>query len=178
MLTAPQESGSGLASVIGSPGLSEWHSDNFTQWESNLLKDGHPLAQLHAKHWGHSMIDQDQEWRDAQLRVLVTGGELGDEGQDEDEHMDEDGNKGMYGSEKTDLDDDIIPGCCFLDIGIAGLEYQRIWVRADYIRTYGYLENYNNKLARIAGRAPAAVITGQPGIGEIPCATFITLALT
>jgi len=176
-MSVPQESGSGLASVIGSPDLDEWHSYNFTQWESNRLMVGHPLAQLHAKHWGNSMIDQDQEWRNAQLPVLVTGGELGDEGQDEDEHMDEDGNERMYGSETTDLDDDIIPGCCFLDIGLAGL-YQRIWVRADYIRAYGYLENRYNKLARIAGRAPAAVLTGQPGIGEIPCATFITLAVT
>jgi hypothetical protein len=118
-MSAPQESGSGLASVIGSPALGKWHSANFTKWKSNLLDDDHPLAQLHAKYWGNSMIDQDQEWRNAQLPVLVTGGKLGDKGQGEDEHMDEDGNEGMYGSETTDLDDDIIPGCCFLDIGIA-----------------------------------------------------------
>ena len=177
-MSAPQESGSGLASIIGSPALGKWHSANFTKWKSNLLDDNYPLAQLHAKYWGNSMIDQDQEWCNAQLPVLVTGGELGDEDQDEDQHMDEDGNEGMYGSETTDLDDDIIPGCCFLNISIAGLKYQKIWVRADYIQAYGYLENRNNKFASTAGRPPAVVLTGQPGIGEIPCATFITLALT
>jgi hypothetical protein len=38
-----------------------------------------------------------------------------------------------------DPDDDIIPGCYIIDIGIEGLDLSKIWIRADYIRiSYGY----------------------------------------
>lgn len=68
------------------------------------------------------------------------------------------------GSEGTDLDD-INPGCYFLEIGIDGLEYPWIWIRADYIRIYDALEIHYPR-PTCPYRAPAAVITGGPGIGE------------
>lgn len=71
-------------------------------------------------------------------------------------------------SEGEDSDDDVIEGCYFLEIDIEEFAYPWIWVRAEYIRIYDALEVYYktprspfpNRLAK------AAVITGQPGIGE------------
>jgi hypothetical protein len=145
-----QESGSGLTSIIGSK------TEVLADWKSNLVRPSLPLAQLHAKFWGISMEGEEKEWRDAQPPMPAAGGELRDKHQHADERTDEDGD---------DLDDDIIPGCYFLDIGIEGLEYPRIWIRADYIRTYDALENHYQRPA-YSHRAPAAVITGEPGIGE------------
>lgn len=65
----------------------------------------------------------------------------------------------------TDLDDDVIPGCYMFDIGIKGFPYPKIWICADYIRVFDYLQVYYN-LPRLRNIAPAVVITGQPGIGE------------
>ena len=68
--------------------------------------------------------------------------------------------------ETDDQNNDIISGCYVLDIDL-GLEYEKIWVRAEYIRVYEYLEDYYEKTcARANNVAPGAVITGNPGIGE------------
>jgi hypothetical protein len=47
-------------------------------------------------------------------------------------------------------ENDIIPGCYILDLGIH-FEFSKIWIRADYIRIYDYLENYSNKMALTPG---------------------------
>lgn len=142
-----QESGPGLASVIGS------RPEVLAEWNSNLLASELSLTRLHAKFWGKSMADEEREWRDTQPPIPAVGSELGDERMDED------------GSEGAGLDDDIIPGCYFLEIDIEGLEYPMIWIRADYIRIYNALETHYRKPA-YPHQAPAAVITGEPGIGE------------
>ena len=63
-------------------------------------------------------------------------------------------------------DGDIDPGCYVLDIGTRGKE-DKIWVRAEYARMFEfaeifYAENACNTLS------PCLVITGRPGIGELP----------
>jgi hypothetical protein len=154
-MSSIQESGSALASVIGS------HPDDLAEWKSRLIRSDCPLAQFHAKFWGLSMAGEEQDWRDTHPPIPVAGGELGyGDGQ-----VDEDGDENMDESERTILDD-IIPGCYILDLGIEDLEYSRIWIRADYIRVYNYLEIHYNDCADRRSRAPGAILTGQPGIGE------------
>ncbi|KAF8467514.1 hypothetical protein DFH94DRAFT_638974 [Russula ochroleuca] len=69
-------------------------------------------------------------------------------------------------SEDDDDDDDIKPGCYVLDIDNEAIKMRSIWIRAEYIRIYDFLVDYYNNKTRYNGRAPAAVITGQPGIGK------------
>jgi hypothetical protein len=145
-------SGGGLDSVVRIP-------DRFEAWPR--LNDYEPLSQFHAKFWDRSMADEEREWRNTQLAV---GGELGDKDQDGDTRI---GEAGDDGTDETELDDDIIPGCYTLDIGIVGLPYSRIWIRSDYIRVYDYLNRHYNK--PVPGRAPSATLTGQPGVGGSLC---------
>ena len=61
-----------------------------------------------------------------------------------------------------DLNDDLIDGPSILNIGIDGLPFQKIFIRAEYIRIYDLLDH--RELSRFPnGLAPAAVLTGQPG---------------
>jgi hypothetical protein len=98
------------------------------------------------------MEDEEQQWRDAQPPMPVEGSGLGRD--------DVDTNEG------EDLDDDFIKGCYSLEIGIKRLRIHRVWIRAEYIRIYNALEDYYQKRPSFSNQAPAAVITGQPGIGE------------
>ena len=102
------------------------------------------------------MLDEEQEWRNSQPLIPAVGddSELGSE----DRPMDVD----------FDVGADVIPGCYVLNIGIKGLERSKIWIRADYIRVYNYLEARNDGTSEAEGVAPGAIITGQPGIGEFP----------
>src|SRR5262249_35978929 len=52
----------GLASVVGSPNLGEWNAQIYSHWVTGLLIGGDSLAQFHAKFWGKSMVDEEQEW--------------------------------------------------------------------------------------------------------------------
>ena len=137
-----------------------------------LIVDGDStLALLHAKFWGKSMEDEEQEWLTAQA-IPATGSEFG--------LGDREGEERMHGvvDEKmivddtideattTDPDDDIIPGCYMLDVGIDGIPLPKFWIRAEYIRIFNSLEIYYNA-PMVQSRAPCAVVTGQPGIGEL-----------
>jgi hypothetical protein len=143
-----------------------------------MLDDDEPLALFHAKFWGKSMAEEERDWRNTQLPISAIGGEFGDEDHG-DKRMDEIGDDVMDEGTGTDLDDDIIPGCYMLDIDIdqwEDLPSQRIWIRADYIRIWDELtDHYNTYPSK--GRAPAAVLTGQPGIGKSLC-RFVRLSLT
>jgi hypothetical protein len=123
------------------------------------LEDEETQARLHAKFWGRSLVDDEREWRNTQPNSPIIRGDLIAEDQDGDDHMDEDW-------EGADLRSDITPGCHVLDINIDGIEYPRIWVRAEYLRIYDFLEDCYNDAVEKPGRAPGAVLTGQPGIGE------------
>jgi hypothetical protein len=128
-----------------------------------------PLTQLHVKFWGKTMADEERDWRNAQPPI---GGEIDVEDQCGDERMDEDGDDiGGDEGERTDVEDDFIPGCYALDINIEGIECSKIWIRADYIRIYDYLKIRYTTPSYPPGRAPAAVLTGQPGIGKCPTVT-------
>ena len=139
----PQESGSDFASVVHIPKRGE-------QWPK--LDDDDQLTLFHAKFWGKSMAIEEQEWRSVQS---------GDPARARDE--DQDGDDPM--GDDVDEDDDIIPGCYLLDLGINDT-VPKIWIRADYIRIYDFLEAHYKKSPAPSFRAPAAVITGQPGIGQ------------
>jgi hypothetical protein len=156
--------GSRLADVIGSPDIGEGHAKIFADWTSNLLPNDLPLSRLHAKFWGKSMVDDEHEWRKSQ----PVAEECMDDGEDalmagiEDEVME--ATDGDEEEAEDEEDEDLIPGCYFLDMSVAGIE-PSIWIRADYIRIYDRLEAHYAKVGS-RGRAPAAVLTGQPGIGE------------
>jgi hypothetical protein len=146
-----QESRSDFASVVRV-------ADYLAPWLKLTIDE--PLAQLHRKFWGTSMVDEAQEWRNGQLPIPALGGELGGE----DQRMDVD---------VDDVDDNIISGCYVLNIDVEGLEFSKIWIRADYIRVYNFLETRNSS-SRPVGRAPGAILTGEPGIGEFPLSLYQT----
>lgn len=103
------------------------------------------------------MEDEEQQWRNAQppMPASVEGSGL-----DADVPMDVDTSEG------EDLDDDFIKGCYSLEFGIKHLSIPRLWIRAEYIRIYNALEIFYQRRPLFTNLAPAAVITGQPGIGE------------
>jgi hypothetical protein len=169
-MSAPhiQKSGSSLASVIGSD------ADDLADWILNEVPKNRPVALFYAKFWGRSMKEEEEKWRRVQPLPPTIGGEPGDEDQNGDERMDkgiaedpeEDDGMDEDQGERTDLEDDILPGCYVLDIGIDGIAYSSIWVRAEYKRIYDTLEKFYDVVSRQPGQAPGAVLTGQPGIGE------------
>jgi hypothetical protein len=114
------------------------------------LDDSDSIALLHRRFWGTSMAIEEQAWRRTQSS---------------DPAIDEDGDQDG---------DDIIPGCYLLDIG---MNISKLWIRADYIRIYDFLEAHYKKPSAPSFRAPAAVVTGQPGVGEDQDA-FVNLRLT
>jgi hypothetical protein len=124
------------------------------------------------------MADEEKEWRSSRPPILAIGSEFGDENQDGDERMDEDSDETMDEGERTDLDGDIILGCYLLDIGIEGLDFSKIWVRAEYKRVYDFVEIHHKKPSVPRGRAPAVVVTGQPGIGVFSLSPFFSPMLT
>lgn len=111
---------------------------------AKLQDDDDPLVQLHSKFWGKKLTLEDPE---------LSGPQPAES--DEDKPMDVD-------------DDDFPPGCAILDIGIDDLPFQKIWIRADYIRVYDFIESREapNRMA-VNLLPPAAVVTGQPGIGKL-----------
>ena len=114
------------------------------------LQDDEPLALLHSKFWGKSLIFEDPPRRN-QPHASPHGSELGDESQ----RMD------------VDNSDDVIPGPSILNIGIDRLPFSTLFIRADYIRVYDFLDKL--EVIRFPnGLAPAAVLTGHPGTGKLP----------
>ena len=167
-MTAP-----GLVSVIGSPTRGTWYAQIYSEWVAGLLPDHAPIAGFHAKFWGKSMVDEEQEWLKSnesttdmaeetngstteENRTAYTEDVVMSEDKAEDEDEDEDGS----------ADSDFVSGCYFLDLGmILGDIEAPFWIRAEYIRVYDTLEAYHSRLSKNQ-RAPGAVVTGQPGIGE------------
>ena len=62
--------------------------------------------------------------------------------------------------------DDILPDCHVLDIDIQGVQSDKIWVRADYIRMFKFAEVFYAENESNYALSPCLVITGQPGIGK------------
>ena len=109
------------------------------------------------------MADEEQQWLNAdqegkeRIHAVVNEKMVVDETAVVDETMEE--------ATTMDPDDDIIPGCYMLDIGIEGL-IPKLWIRAEYIRVFNSLNAYYDEPSFI-DKAPCAVVTGQPGIGEL-----------
>jgi len=167
-----QESGPELASVVGSD------PEDLADWRSKRIRDNRPLALFHAKFWGKSMADEEEEWRNSRPPIGAIEGELGDKDGDGDERMNEGSDETMHGGQGTEVEDDILPGCYLLDIGIRGLDFRKIWVRAEYQRVYNLVEAHYKKPGVPYGQAPAVVVTGQPGIGVFSLSPFVILILT
>jgi len=144
------------------------------QWEA--IDNDESLALFHAKFWGKGMAIEEEEWSSTQPPVADIGSELKGTELDGERPIGK-AVDGKTDGDRTDLDsDDIIAGCYMLDIGIDDFPFPKIWVRADYIRIFDYLQAYYD-WPRAHDIAPAVVITGQPGIGESLLASW-TILLT
>jgi hypothetical protein len=129
-----------------------------------ILPDDEPLAQFHRKFWGTSMFEEETAWRNAQLQTSHGGhGEASPGG---NQRMDEDEENASDAGEAED--DDFIPGCYFLKLGINDLPYG-ILIRALYIRIYDACRDYFDEPLGPDNQTPSMVLSGQPGIGESPC---------
>ncbi|KIM39972.1 hypothetical protein M413DRAFT_29116 [Hebeloma cylindrosporum] len=131
-MPSPQHSAAELSSVVRiPPGMEPWKT----------IDGGRPLALFHAKFWGRSMATEEKE----RLNTQSAAGDIGSGRKGK--KVDEKRRMGEVAAVKTDrgvadLDDDFIPGCYMLDIGIEGFPYPKIWIRADYIRIFDYLQVY------------------------------------
>ena len=125
----------------------------------NKIDDGHSrFVEFHAKFWGKSMVDEEQEWLNLRTRSKSHSTDddvIMDDGYDEDrDDTDADG------------DDEFIPGCYELDVSPNPVSrLSKIWIRAEYIRVYKYTESRYD-LCYSRGNAHAVVHTGHPGTGE------------
>jgi hypothetical protein len=116
-------------------------ADHLSNWSK--LGSEEPVVQLHSKFWGKILTYEPSD------NQTYTESGLSD------------------GDECMDVDDvgDFVSGCGILDIGINDLPFEKIWIRADYIRVYDFLES--REAPSVRNRlAPSAVVTGPPGIGE------------
>jgi hypothetical protein len=132
------------------------------EWKKNKIPDTDLLARLHAMFWGKDMKSEASEWNvewKTQLSIPDSESEPQDEDSDEEE------------------EDAFIPGCYLLDITIENLFSKKIWIRADYIRIYDFVETYFKKKRFDMFTAPAVVVTGHPGVGEFALPCLISLLL-
>ena len=161
-----------------SPGLAPLVEPGFGTWLKVVNLDM-VAPQLHSKFWGKSM-KEEQQWCDSQISEDRRSRAQGEDEymiQNMDEGMDQDGNNVTEDSNVTedtdvteivnvDEDEEIGKGTYILDTGITGIN--KIWIRAEYIRIYDCLEKQYDDAAKLH-LPPGAVITGQPGIGELTC---------
>jgi hypothetical protein len=133
------------------------------------LLDSEPIAVLHHKFWGKpgAIGNGKQTTPEKDENEKEIGGRYY-------ERVVEDEATSVDDNEDERIDDgDIIPGCHVLNLDL-GLnektqfpEYKKIFVRADYVRIYDYLQNYFDRImAHKRHRPPGAVVTGAVGIGE------------
>jgi hypothetical protein len=129
---------------------------------------GHPLALFHMKFWGKSMADEEAEWQKKRTHI---GGHPDDGDEDGNEAMGEGEGKddGKAVDEDEGNDGDIIPGCYVFDIDIEAITPRSLWICPDYIRIYEALQDYYEEYVKPMTRAPSAVLTGQPGVGQSRC---------
>ena len=164
-----------LNSVVG-----DYHAP---QWEAGRLNSNDILVQFYDKFWGISMDEEVNNRREsAQDEGMDSGDEHEkEEGNSEAEGDDADANEGEQGNEEEgedeeedseddddDNEDEIIDGCCVLDVNIPGLETS-ISVRAEYIRIFEHIAKLYNSvvnLERKDQKSSCVILTGQPGIGE------------
>lgn len=136
------------------------------------VDDSDYLAHLHDKFWGKKIGVEEC------ARVVDESGQNTDTDADkaeeiinrpvvENEGMVVDDSEGKGEEDDDDNDGDLIPGCRVLDLDLA-LEYQRIFIRADYVRIYDFLEGHSNSVSSsVHNRPTSAVVTGGSGVGEL-----------
>jgi hypothetical protein len=145
-LTRKPESGIKLADVVKLASYAQpWHK----------VDDDSRFSEFHAKFWGKSMVDEEQEWLNLKTQSP-------DRSTDDDVIMDD-------GYDEDPDADEFIPGCYELDVSPNPVsDVSKIWIRAEYVRIYKYAES-RYELCYERGKAQAVVYTGQPGIGECDC---------
>ena len=110
------------------------------------LKDDDDYSQLRKKFWGKTIEEEAKHWRETHPTV------------------------------KDDDTNDIGAECYGLDLGIIGIENNKLWVRQDYIRIYDYCVKYHEE-SLVGEKARSVVITGQPGVGVFfSCIASCTLS--
>ena len=145
-LTRKPESGIKLADVVKLASYAQpWHK----------VDDDSRFSEFHAKFWGKSMVDEEQEWLNLKTQSP-------DRSTDDDVIMDD-------GYDEDPDADEFIPGCYELDVSPNPVsDVSKIWIRAEYVRIYKYAES-RYELCYERGKAQATVVTGQPGNGECVC---------
>ena len=144
----PQESGSDFASIVDTDLLP-------TPWVKLNRKER--LARWHKKYWDKCMAIEERAWLSTQPR------RRGDEDKEGTDAMDVDVHESID-EDSEDMDDEYISGCYLLDVAL--LMNRKMWIRADYIRIYNAIEIHYKKNPAPSYRAPSAVVTGQPGVGQ------------
>jgi len=126
------------------------------------LSGDEPFSQFQAKFLGKSMGDEEEEWlkTQSQDRSKDDGLDDGDDAMDDAEDTNNDAN----------VDDEFTPGCYMLDTDNNPFlpRVPRIWIRADYIRIYKFIESRYDRCYS-SRKGQAVVVTGHPGIGECGC---------
>ena len=107
------------------------------------------------------MAIEEREWLSTQPHVP---GKRGVEEWDRIDAMGEDVHESIDEDSEMEMDDDYTSGCYVLDVSL--LIDRKMWIRSDYIRIYNALEVHYKKNPAPSYRAPSAVVTGQPGIGQ------------
>jgi hypothetical protein len=150
------DAGLTLAEVVG-------FASHAQKWMK--LDDAEPLAQFHAKFWGKG-LERDHS-KDDDLIVDET-----DAMDTDDSGMENSADLNLDNSDDADVDDgdhDFISGCFELDTSDNPLlPVPRIWIRADYIRVYKYIELRYDRCYS-SPKAQSVVVTGPPGTGEFGC---------
>lgn len=135
------------------------------------LSDDEPFSQFQAEFWGKSMEDEEQEWVKTQTQDRSKDDDL-DGGDDAMDDGDDDTGSMGNGDDMNDtnVDDEFTPGCYVLNTDnnpfLPGVP--QIWIRADYIRVYKFIESRYDRCYS-SRKAQAVVLTGHPGTGECGC---------
>jgi hypothetical protein len=81
--------------------------------------DDHPLVQLHSRFWGTSMQEEEEAWRAKEGLTAAPGSSDNNRKPNE---------KPGNGTDKSEDDGDITPGCYVLDINNDAINIKRLWV--------------------------------------------------
>jgi hypothetical protein len=136
------------------------HTQNWTK-----LDEAEPLTQFHtqfhAKFWGKCLGGKKRDSDHSKVDDLIV---------DETDAMDiDDAEINLDNRNDADVDNsdhEFMPGCFELDTTDNPLlPVPRIWIRADYIRVYKYIEARYDRCYS-SPKAQPVVITGPPGTGE------------
>lgn len=158
-----------MAFALSLPPTDSWKGVLAPDGFVKLIVDTGVMMELCENFWGKSMHKEEENWRlsrtddDVNKDNEDAGGDVGGVGEDIDE------------DQRNFDEDDMGKGCYALniDIDIPGF-LTSLWIRADYIRIYDFIQDYELKSAH---KYRGAVLTGQPGSGEFVSKDFTSPAI-